>query len=64
MPVPASGSRGCLQERCESALSVEVLPGLEAVVELAEEAVEQVTPNGVVPVSVLASAAVVGARSG
>ena len=64
MPVPASGSRGCLQERCESALFVEVLPGLKAVMELSEEAVEQVSLGGVGPVAVLASATVVGVGSG
>jgi hypothetical protein len=45
-------------------LYIERLPGLQAVVELAEEAVEQVAPGGVVPVAVLASAAVVSVRSG
>jgi hypothetical protein len=43
-------------------LFVEVLPGLEAVVELSEEAVEQVALGGVVPVAVLASSPVVGVR--
>jgi hypothetical protein len=47
----------------EGALFVERLPGLETVVELAEEAVEQVALGGVVPVSVFASAPVVGVRS-
>ncbi|AJE40863.1 hypothetical protein SNOD_12990 [Streptomyces nodosus] len=41
-----------LAERCESALFVERLPCLEAVMRLAEEAVEQVTLGGVVPVAV------------
>jgi hypothetical protein len=41
-------------------LFVVALPGLEAVVELAEEAVEQVALSGVVPVSVFTPAPVVG----
>jgi hypothetical protein len=39
------------------------LPGLQAVVELAEEAVEQVTLSGVVPVSVFASVLAGSGRS-
>lgn len=59
-----SGSRSCLSTSCEGALFVERLPVLEAVVQLAEEAVEEVALGGVVPVAVLASAAVVGVGSG
>jgi hypothetical protein len=44
-------------------LFVERLPGLEAVVKLSEEAVEQVALCGIVPVAVFASAPVVGVRS-
>ncbi|GGT17159.1 hypothetical protein GCM10014713_07710 [Streptomyces purpureus] len=43
---------------------VERLPGLEAVMQLAEEAVEQVALGGVVPVAVLTAAAVVGLAPG
>jgi hypothetical protein len=43
---------------------VEVLPGLEAVVELTEEAVQQVPLCGSVPVAVVASASVVRVRAG
>jgi len=43
-----AGSCRYLTEWGEGALFVEVLPGLEAVVELSEEAVEQVTLGGVV----------------
>jgi hypothetical protein len=49
--------------RGAKALLVERLPGLETVVELSEEAVEQVTLGVVVPVSVFASAPVVGVGS-
>jgi|tagenome__1003787_1003787.scaffolds.fasta_scaffold18021048_1 hypothetical protein len=59
-----AGSRTYLREWGEVALWVEVLLGLEAVVELSEESVEQVTLGGVVPVAVLASAPVVGVGSG
>jgi hypothetical protein len=45
-------------------LFVERLPGLKTVVELSEEAVEQVALGGVVPVSVLAPAPVMGVGSG
>lgn len=58
------GSRRGLKQRREGAWFVEVLPCLEAVVELSEEAVEQVALGGVVPVSVLAPAPVVGVRAG
>jgi len=44
-------------------LFVEELPGLEAVMELAEEAVQQVPLCGGMPVSVVASASVVRVRS-
>jgi hypothetical protein len=57
-----AGSRRCLRKWGEGVLFVEVLPALKAAVELAEEAVEQVAPGDVVPVSVLASAPVVGVR--
>jgi hypothetical protein len=53
-----------LEERCEGTLFVELLPGLETVVKLAEEAVEQVALGGVVPIPMLASAPVVGVGSG
>ena len=59
-----AGSCRYLREWGEGALFVAVLPGLEAVVELSEESVEQVTLGGVVPVAVLASAPVVGVGSG
>ena len=59
-----AGSRRWLRERGEGVLFVEVMPGLEAVVELAEEAVERVALGGVVPVAVLASAPVAGVGSG
>ncbi len=59
-----AGSRRYLRGWDEGVLFVEVLPGLEAVVELSEESVEQVTLGGVVPVAVLASAPVVGLGSG
>src|SRR3954452_24292441 len=55
-----AGSCRYLREWGEGALFVEVLLGLEAVVELSEEAVEQVTLD----VAVLASAPVVGVGSG
>jgi hypothetical protein len=53
-----------LAERCEGALFVEELPGFEAVVELAEEAVQQVPLRGGMPVTMLASAPVVRVGSG
>lgn len=53
-----------MQERCESTLFVKGLPGLEAVVELAEESVQQVALSGSVPVSVLSTTPVVGVGSG
>ncbi|MFE6128310.1 transposase [Streptomyces sp. NPDC056437] len=51
------------EEWREGVLFVVALPGLEAVVELAEEAVEQVALSGVVPVSVFAPAPVVDVGS-
>lgn len=57
-------SRMRLEKWREGVLFVERLPGLEAVVELAEEAVEKVALGGVVPVAVLASAALVGVCPG
>ena len=59
-----AGPRRYLREWGEGALFVEVLPGLEAVMKLSEEAVEQVALGGVVPVAVLTSAPVVGICSG
>lgn len=53
-----------MKEWREGALLVERLPGLEAMVKLSKEAVEQVALGGVVPVTVLAPAPVVGVRSG
>jgi hypothetical protein len=58
----APGSRSSLEEGCEGALFVEGLPGLEAVVDLAEEAVQQVPLCGGMPVTMLASAPVVRVR--
>lgn len=51
------------KERCKGLLFVEMLLGLETVVELAEEAVQQVALCGGMPVSMLASASVVRVRS-
>jgi hypothetical protein len=48
-----------LKERCEGALFVEMLSRPKAVVEVAEESVEQVALGGGVPVAVFASAPVV-----
>jgi hypothetical protein len=53
-----------LEEGYEGVLFVEVLPSLEAVVELTEEAVQQVPLCGGVPVAVVASASVVRVRAG
>lgn len=54
----------CLDVRSGQASRFLVLAGGQAVVELAEEAVEQVAQHGRVPVTSRAAAVVVGLRAG